>query len=116
MDKPILEPLKNIKAESFTYLQLKVMEVWMNDLSVRPEKLEMQNKFYQQKAISFRNTLSDTIQDQAKENIVFSKFLRNPIQLKLKSEIEKYKRRFYLALMGILVVGLIGGLILAFII
>lgn len=114
-DEPYLEPLKNLKAEAYAFLQLKVMETWINDLEVKPERLEKTRDHYREKARALGETLSDVIQDEAADNIIFSKFMNNPVQKKLTLEIEKYKRRFILALSGIIITILTMGLIVAII-
>jgi hypothetical protein len=108
-DRPYLEPLKNLKAAAYAFLQLKVMEVYMNDLEVKPERLEKIGAHYREKARSLGAALSDVVQDEAVDNIVFSKYMANPIQKKLAAEIEKYKRKFLLALSGIVIAVLIMG-------
>jgi len=115
-DRPYLEPLKNLKASAYAFLELKVMETWMNDLEVKPERLEKTRDHYREKARALSETLSDVVQDEANDNIVFSKFLNNPSQKKLISEIEKYKRRFIFALSGILIGLLTMLVIIAFLI
>ena len=112
-DEPYLEPLKNLKAQAYAFLQLKVMETWNNDLEVKPERLEKTRDHYQQKARALGETLSDVVQDEAADNIIFSKFMNNPAQKRLTSEIEKYKRRFILALSGTIIAILTMGLIIA---
>lgn len=112
-DKPYLEPLKNLKAEAYAFLQLKVMETYMNDLEVKPERLEKTVGHYQEKARSLGETLSDVVQDEAADNIIFSKYMDNPTQKKLALEIEKYKRKFLLALSGIVIAVLTMGIIVA---
>ncbi len=112
-DEPYLEPLKNLKAQAYAFLQLKVMETWNNDLEVKPERLEKTRDHYKEKARALGETLSDVVQDTAADNIIFSKFMNNPAQKKLTSEIEKYKRRFILALSGIIIAILAMGLIVA---
>lgn len=112
-DEPYLEPLKNLKAQAYAFLQLKVMETWNNDLEVKPERLEKTRDHYQQKARALGETLSDVVQDEAADNIIFSKFMNNPVQKKLTIEIEKYKRRFILALSGIIIAILTMGIIVA---
>jgi hypothetical protein len=114
-DKPYLEPLKNLKAEAYAFLQLKVMEVYMNDLEVKPENLKKMVGHYREKAHSLGQTLSDVVQDEAATNIVFSKFMKNPAQQRLLSEIERYRRRFMLALSGIAIAALSLGIIIAII-
>jgi len=110
-DRPYLEPLKNLKASAYAFVQLKVMETWMNDLEVKPERLEKTRDHYREKARALSETLSDVVQDEANDNIVFSKFLNNPSQKKLIAEIEKYKRRFIYALSGVLI-GLLSMLVI----
>lgn len=112
-DKPYLEPLKNLKASAYAFLQLKVMETYMNDLEIKPERLEKTVGHYREKARSLGETLSDVVQDEAADNIVFSKYMDNPNQKKLVSEIEKYKRKFLLALSGIVIAVLTMGIVLA---
>ena len=112
-DKPYLEPLKNLKAEAYAFLQLKVMETYMNDLEVKPERLEKTVGHYREKARSLGETLSDVVQDEAADNIIFSKYMDNPTQKKLALEIEKYKRKFLLALSGIVIAVLTMGVIVA---
>lgn len=112
-DKPYLEPLKNLKAEAYAFLQLKVMETYMNDLEVKPERLEKTGAHYREKARSLGEALSDVVQDEAADNIVYSKYMDNPTQKKLTSEIEKYKRKFLLALSGIAIAVLTMGVIVA---
>jgi glycerophosphoryl diester phosphodiesterase len=112
-DEPYLEPLKNLKAQAYAFLQLKVMETWNNDLEVKPERLEKTRDHYREKARALGETLSDVVQDTAADNIIFSKFMNNPAQKKLMSEIEKYKRRFILALSGIIIAILTMGLVVA---
>ena len=114
-DEPYLEPLKNLKAEAYAFLQLKVMETWINDLEVKPERLEKTRDHYREKARALGETLSDVVQDEAADNIIFSKFMNNPVQKKMRLEIEKYKRRFILALSGIIIAILAMGLIVAII-
>jgi len=114
MAYPALEIIKNIKAEVFAYLQLKIMEVWMNDLAVRPEKLQLLKDFHQQTSSAFKDALSDTIQEQAKDNIVFSRFLQNPAQKKLEQKIEKYRRYLYISLSFMLIVILIFSFMLVY--
>lgn len=114
-DEPYLEPLKNLKAQAYAFLQLKVMETWNNDLEVKPERLEKTRDHYREKARALGETLSDVVQDEAADNIIFSKFMNNPAQKRLISEIEKYKRRFILALSGIIIAILAMGLIVAII-
>lgn len=112
-DKPYLEPLKNLKASAYAFLQLKVMETYMNDLEVKPERLEKTGAHYREKARSLGEALSDVVQDEAADNIVYSKYMDNPTQKKLASEIEKYKRKFFLALSGIVIAALTMGIIFA---
>ena len=112
-DKPYLEPLKNLKAEAYAFLQLKVMEVYMNDLEVKPERLEKTMHHYREKARALGDTLSNVVQDEAADNIIFSKYLNNPAQKQLLGVIEKYKRRFILALCGIVIAVLAMGFIIA---
>lgn len=112
-DKPYLEPLKKLKAEAYAFLQLKVMEVHMNDLEVKPERLEKLKNHYKEKARALGDTLSDVVLDEAADNIVFSKYLANPAQRQLMGVIEKYKRRFILALCGIVISVLAMGFIIA---
>ena len=112
-DKPYLEPLKNLKAEAYAFLQLKVMEVYMNDLEVKPERLEKTMHHYREKSRALGDTLSNVVQDEAADNIIFSKYLNNPAQKQLLGVIEKYKRRFILALCGIVIAVLAMGFIIA---
>lgn len=112
-DKPYLEPLKNLKAEAYAFLQLKVMEVYMNDLEVKPERLEKTMLHYREKSRALGDTLSNVVQDEAADNIIFSKYLNNPAQKQLLGVIEKYKRRFILALCGIVIAVLSMGFIIA---
>lgn len=60
-----------------------------------------------------RDTLSNVVQDEAADNIIFSKYLNNPAQKQLLGVIEKYKRRFILALCGIVIAVLAMGFIIA---
>ena len=114
-DKPYLEPLKKLKSEAYAFLQLKVMEVHMNDLEVKPERLEKLKNHYREKARALGDTLSDVVLDEAADSIVFSKYLENPAQRQLMGVIEKYKRRFILALCGIVISVLAMGFIIAII-
>jgi len=112
-DKPYLEPLKTLKANAYAFLQLKVMEVWNNHLIVEPGTLEKKTNFFQDKARSIENALSVVIQDDARSNIAFSKYLGNVIEKTLTAENEKLRRKFLIAIGGILLITLTFGFIIA---
>ena len=112
-DKPYLEPLKTLKANAYAFLQLKVMEVWNNHLIVEPETLEKKANFFQDKARSIENALSEVVLDDARSNVAFSKYLGNAVQKGLIADNEKLKRKFLIAIGGILLITLTFGFIIA---
>lgn len=114
MIKPAIEHILNLKSSGLAYMQLKVMENWMNNLAVKPEKLEAMINDERQRANAFRDALTDTILSHGKDNVRFSRLLKNPVQDALISKIEKYKRWFYLAISGILLSIITFTILLAF--
>lgn len=92
MIKPISDKLTKINAKAMTYLQLKVMDLWMNDLLVRPEKIIKQNAYLTVKANTFETGFSDLVQDQADMDLKYSQFFKDNAQAKLLAKAEKLKR------------------------
>lgn len=110
MPEQEIDTFENLRAIALTYLQLKVMEKWIYHLSTIPERIKSENVRLTQKAESFREGFSYMIQDFANDNLIFSKFVKDIVQEKLKGEIEKYKRRsqiFFAVLILIAISGLI---------
>ena len=114
-DKPYLEPLKKLKANAYAFIQLKVMEVWNNHLIVSPETLEKKTNFFQDKARDIENALSEVVLDDTRTNVAFSKYLKNAQQTRLIAENEKLRRKFLIAIGGILLITLTFGFIIAII-
>ncbi|KKM87039.1 hypothetical protein LCGC14_1272980 [marine sediment metagenome] len=92
MIQPISDKLTKINAKVMAYLQLKVMDLWMNDLIVRPEKIIKHNTYLTVKANTFETGFSDLVQDQADMDLKYSQFFKDKAQAKLFSRIEKFKR------------------------
>ena len=116
MVKPQLDVLTRINAKVMAYLELKVMDLWMSDLEVRPEYIKKENVFLKSKANIYEDGFSDLIQDQADMDVKFSQFLADKTQIELLSKIEKYKRVLIIALCGLLFAIVIGGIIISFLI
>ena len=113
MIKPQIDVLTKINAKVMAYLELKVMDLWMSDLEVRPEFIKKENVALKAKANIFEGGYSDLIQDQADMDIKYSQFLKNKTQQILIGKIEKYKRGLIVALSGLLFAIIIGGIIIS---
>lgn len=109
------EHIKNIKAKAFSYFLLKVMLVWIADLEIRPENLQIDNDFYKTENARLKYTLSDKIQEIANNDIIYSKFLENIAVSESKEKAEKSKKRFQLVLVGFIASIIIFCIIIALI-
>ena len=116
MIKPQLDVLTKINAKVMAYLELKVMDLWMSDLEVRPEYIKKENAYLKSKANIYEDGFSDLIQDQADMDVKYSHFLADKTQNELFSRIEKYKRSIIVLLCSLLFVGIIGGILISFLI
>jgi len=116
MIKPQLDVLTKINAKVMAYVQLKVMDLWMSDLEVRPEYIKKENVFLNAKANIFEYEFSNLIQDQADMDIKYSQFLKNKTQQMLMGKIEKYKRGLIIALSGLVSIVVIMGIIISFLV
>lgn len=113
MIKPQIDVLTKINAKVMAYLELKVMDLWMSDLEVRPEFIKKENVAFKAKANIFEDGYSDLIQDQADMDLKYSQFLKNKTQQILMGKIEKYKRGLIVALCSLLFAIIIGGIIIS---
>ncbi len=111
MIKPQLDVLTRINAKVMAYLELKVMDLWMSDLEVRPEYIKKENVFLKSKADIYEDGFSDLIQDQADMDIKYSQFLKNKTQQMLMGKIEKYKRGLIIVLSALVSVIVIMGIL-----
>ena len=116
MMKPQLNVLTKINAKVMAYLELKVMDLWMSDLEVRPEYIKKENVFLKAVANIFEDGFSDLIQDQADMDIKYSQFLKNKSQQILMGKIEKYKRGLIVVLCVLVLVIIIMGISMSFLI
>lgn len=116
MIRPQLDVLTKINAKVMAYLELKVMDLWMSDLEVRPEYIKKENVFLKAKANIYEDEFSNLIQDQADMDVKYSHFLADKTQNELLARIEKYKRSLIVLLCGLLFVGIIGGILISFLI
>jgi len=116
MMKPQLDVLTKINAKVMAYLELKVMDLWMSDLEVRPEYIKKENAFLKSKANIYEDGFSDLIQDQADMDVKYSQFLADKTQNELRSRIEKYKRKLIILLCGIVLTVIIAGIVISFLI
>ncbi len=116
MIRPQLDVLTKINAKVMAYLELKVMDLWMSDLEVRPEYIKKENVFLKSKANIYEDGFSDLIQDQADMDIKYSQFLKNKAQNILMRKIEKYKRGLIIALSGLVSIVVIMGILISFLI
>ena len=113
MIRPQIDVLTKINAKVMAYLELKVMDLWMSDLEVRPEYIKKENVFLKATADIYEEGFSNLIQDQADMDIKYSEFLKNKTQQMLMGKIEKYKRGLIVALCGLGFVVIIMGIILS---
>lgn len=94
MVQPALDHITKLNAEARTFLELRVLEIWNADLQNRPEKLEKEVQFLEGTTSSLEHTLSDRIQQQAHQDVVYSTFLKEETQERLKDKLQKYKKRY----------------------
>ena len=113
MIKPQLDVLTKINAKVMAYLELKVMDLWMSDLEVRPEYIKKENAFLKSKANIYEDGFSDLIQDQADMDVKYSQFFADKTQNELLTRIEKYKRGLIVLLCGLLFAIIIGGILIS---
>jgi hypothetical protein len=106
-----IDKLEKLRALSLTYLQLKVLQKWVYHLATIPERIASENVRLEAKANSFREGFSYMIQDFANDNLIFSKFVKNMVQEKLKGQVAKYKKRYQIVIAIMLALG-IGSVIL----
>ena len=106
-----IDKLEKLRALSLTYLQLKVLQKWVYHLATIPERIQSENVRLEAKANSFREGFSYMIQDFANDNLIFSKFVKDMVQDKLKGQVAKYKKRYQLLISILLALG-IGFLII----
>ena len=113
MMRPQIDVLTKINAKVMAYLELKVMDLWMSDLEVRPEYIKKENAFLKSKANIYEDGFSDLIQDQADMDVKYSQFLADKTQNELRSRIEKYKRKFIILLCGLILTVIIAGIVIS---
>lgn len=101
-----IDKLEKLRALSLTYLQLKVLQKWVYHLSTIPERIQSENVRLEAKANSFREGFSYMIQDFANDNLIFSKFVKDMVQDKLKGQVAKYKKRYQLLISMLLALGI----------
>ncbi len=106
-----IDKLEKLRALSLTYLQLKVLQKWVYHLATIPERISSENVRLEAKANSFRDGFSYMIQDFANDNLIFSKFVKDMVQDKLKGQVAKYKKRYQILISVLLAVG-IGAVII----
>ena len=106
-----IDKLEKLRALSLTYLQLKVLQKWVYHLATIPERISSENVRLEASRDSFRDGFSYMIQDFANDNLIFSKFVKDMVQDKLKGQIAKYKKRYQVLIAIMLVLG-IGSIIL----
>ena len=116
MIKPQLDVLTKINAKVMAYLELKVMDLWMSDLEVRPEYIKKENVFLKAQANIYEDGFSDLIQDQADMDIKYSQFLKNKAQNILVGKIEKYKRGLIVVLCALIFFIVLMGIIISFLV
>ena len=114
MIKPQLDVLTKINAKVMAYLELKVMDLWMSDLEVRPEYIKKENAYLKSKANIYEDGFSDLIQDQADMDVKYSQFLADKTQNELISKNEKLKRGLIILGCGLLFTGILGGILISF--
>ena len=101
-----IDKLEKLRALSLTYLQLKVLQKWVYHLATIPERISSENVRLEAKANSFRDGFSYMIQDFANDNLIFSKFIKDTVQTKLRGDIAKYKKRYQILISVLLALGI----------
>jgi hypothetical protein len=108
--------VNKLTKESNAYIQLQVDGVWMNQIINEPESLRRLKDFYEQKAASMEQDMSNMVQKLAKTSLVFGDFMKEERIRELEKTISKYKKRTYGALATVLAVICIFIAIIAFIV
>jgi hypothetical protein len=90
--------IQKLNKESNAYLQLRVDDVWMNQIISEPESLKRDLEHFRGKAIALEQDLSNIVQDLANTSIIYGDFMANKRQEELKNEIRKYQKRSWIFL------------------
>lgn len=106
MPEKEIDTLEKLRAVSLTYLQLKVLQKWIYHLATIPERISSENVRLEAKADSFREGFAFMIQDFANDNLIFSKFVKDMVQNKLRVEVAKYKKRYQILISVLLALGI----------
>ena len=83
----------DVRAEAMTYFIVKILHRWIDILSTVPEQALQEIERQKARANMFEIQYNDTIQEMAKDNLIYSQFIEDKKMNDLVREKEKYKQR-----------------------
>lgn len=109
-----INTIETMRAESLTYVELKIMEKLLFHLASLPSALLLEVEKEKARANTFEETYNYFIQGMAKDNLIYSKFAKNPVQDQLREENHQLKRNLQVLKVAFLAFIIIAGLVLLF--
>lgn len=109
-----IHTIETMRSESLTYIELKIMEQLLFHLAALPSALLLEVKKQEARANTFEESYNHFLQGMAKDNLIYSKFAKNPIQDELREENHLLKRNLQVLKVAMLAFVVIVGLVFLF--